>query len=203
MAVISDYVFLLLVQLSRAGTQKLKHRLEAQMKIIQEKSLSVTERLAVKESVSSEHQAQFYSQWYYVAVHVLLTIEKFQTKDSMAGYLGLSLKKISEILDFLISISMVEKKGNLYKVGSSRVHLNANSPMISKHHTNWRIQAIKSLEYEVLEQDLHYSSVMSIANADIVQIKSLFLKAIENSNKIVKESKEEILYSFCLDFFKV
>lgn len=195
--------FSLLVQLSRAGTAKLKRRIESQIKRIQEKRHNLKDRLDVKEFISTEQQAQFYSQWYYVAVHVILTIEEYQTKESIANYLGLSIQKVSEILDFLITIALVQKKGTHYVVGSSRIHLGSDSPMITKHHTNWRLQAIQSLESEFFDQHLHYSSVMSISKEDISQIKSLLINSIENTSKIVKESKEEDLFSLCIDFFKV
>lgn len=195
--------FQLLVQLARAGTAKLRARIETQIREVREKRLILKDRLEVKKSLSKEDQAQFYSTWIYAAVHILITIEQYQTKDAIAKYLGLSLKRVSETLDFLVSLGLAVEERGRFKTGSARVHLGSDSPMISKHHANWRLQAIRSLESEDFSEALHYSSVVSISKADFIQIKSLLVKAIESSKAIIRDSKEEELYSFCLDFFQV
>jgi predicted transcriptional regulator len=135
-------------------------------------------------------------------VHILITIETFQTKDAIARHFGLSLKKTSEILEFLVSLGLAKELHGRYIAGSTRVHLGSDSSMIFKHHTNWRLQAIRSLEREDFSEALHYSSVISISREDSIRIKSLLVKAIENAKSVIRDSKEEELYSFCLDFFK-
>jgi uncharacterized protein (TIGR02147 family) len=195
--------FLLLVQLGRAGTPKLRRRLESQMQKMQERRLRLKDRLGVKEQISSEHQAKFYSSWHYVAVHILLTIEKFQTKEAIAKRLKLSIRKTSEILDFLLRIGLVKQENSHYLVGNARMHLGNDSSSLSRHHTNWRMQAIQSFDRENADEALHYSSVVSISEVDAQKIRSLLVKAIENTKALIKPSKEEELYSFCLDFFQV
>jgi uncharacterized protein (TIGR02147 family) len=195
--------FLLLVHHSRAGTAKLKHRMETQIRKIQEKRLILTERLAIKDAISSEHQAQFYSSWLYAAIHVLLTIEEFQTKESIAKFLGLPLKRVTEILDFLVNMGLAARQDSRFIVGTARMHLGNDSPMISKHHINWRIQAIRALERADFHENLHYSSVVSISKKDITKIKSLLVKAIEEAKLVIRDSKEEELHSLCLDFFQI
>ncbi len=195
--------FLLLVQFARAGTPRLRKRIEIQTREIREKRLVLKDRLGVKASLTKEDQAQFYSSWIYAAVHILITIEQYQTKEAIARYLGISLKRVSEILEFLMSLGLATESQGRFNAGSARVHLGSDSPMISKHHTNWRLQAIRSLEREDFSEALHYSSVVSISKADSTQIKSLLVKAIENAKTLIRDSKEEELYSFCLDFFKV
>jgi hypothetical protein len=74
--------------------------------------------------------------------------------------------------------------------------------MISKHHTNWRMQAIQSLEREA-ESELHYSSVITVSEGDAVKIREALVKAIEQVRLIVKPSKDEALYCYNLDLFKV
>ena len=113
------------------------------------------------------------------------------------------MRRTGEILEFLVSLGLAIQKGNHYEVGASRVHLGGDSPMISKHHINWRLQAIQSLERENREVDLHYSSVISISKEDTLKIKSLLVDSIEKTKAVIKESKEEELHSFCLDFFKI
>ena len=100
---------------------------------------------------------------------------------------------------------LVSREGDHYLPGTSRVHLGTSSPMITRHHINWRMQAIGALEREDGRPNdaLHYSSVVSVATDDVLKIKSLLVKAIENTKKVVRESGEEELHSICLDFFRV
>lgn len=194
--------FLLLVQWERAGSEKLKKRIFSQLQRLKEKRLILKGRLEVKAEISQENQAQFYSSWQFAAVHILLTIKEFQNKDAIARHLGISAKRTAEILEFLISIGLAQNKDGRFTVGTARMHLGHDSPMITRHHINWRLQAIQSLENES-GADLHYSSVVSIAAKDIEKIKSLLVKSIENTKALIRDSPEEELHSFCLDFFKV
>lgn len=196
--------FFLLVHLSRAGTVALKKRLNQQIQQVLEKRLILKERLGVKQSLSKEDQLVFYSSWVYGAIHVMLTIPEFQSKESIGKYLGLSLKRTAEILDFLKSVGLaVQKENGRFDIGTSRIHLGSDSPFISKLHTNWRMKAIQSLENENANDDLHYSSAISISNADIQIIKSHLIKCIEEIKLIIRDSPAEGAHSFNIDFFKL
>jgi hypothetical protein len=80
--------------------------------------------------------------------------------------------------------------------------LEKESPFIIKHHTNWRLKAIQSFEQES-ERELHYTSVISLSQSDVLKLKTLFVNSIDKYNEIVRPSKEEACYCLCLDFFKV
>ncbi|MGZ3748224.1 MAG: TIGR02147 family protein, partial [Pseudobdellovibrionaceae bacterium] len=192
--------FLLLVQRARAGTPRLKKRIEAQMQRIREKRLLLKNRIEIKTSISNQDQAEFYSSWLYVATHILLTIEEFQTREKVAQYFEISPSKAAEILHFLQSVGLVEQRAGRFLVGQARIHLSHDSPMVSRHHINWRLQAIRSLEKGDRSSSLHYSSVVSIARDDVLRIKSLLVKSIETAKQIIKDSKEQELHSLCLDF---
>jgi uncharacterized protein (TIGR02147 family) len=198
----SDF-FLQLLHLARAGTQNLKIRIAEKIKKAREKRFNLKERLGVQESISSEHKAQFYSSWIYVAVHIALTIDTLKTKAALANYFGLSQTRCSEILEYMKEMSLVENYGEHYSVTAKRIHLGNDSPMLLKHHINWRLQAIQSIEKLNAQTDLHYSSVVSLSTSDVQKIKSILIKTIDDTKKIIHASEEEELHSFCLDFFRV
>ncbi len=198
------HFFILLVQLARSGTQALKKRIHIQIEQVLEKRLFMKERLGINQTISKEDQAEFYSSWIYGAVHVMLTIPEFQNKENLSKHLGLSLKRTSEILEFLVTIGLVMKKdGGKYEVGTSRIHLGSDSPLISKFHTNWRVKSIQSLEKDKIADDLHYSSAITISQSDIFKIKSLLIKYIEELKQIIKDSPAESVHCLNLDFFKL
>ena len=196
--------FFLLLQLSRAGTAALRKRLENQIQQIAKRRHFLKERLGVKESIGPEDQAKFYSTWLYGAVHVIVSIEKFRTKEAISKHLGISLKRAGEILEFLESLRLVIKDGHgKYSMGTARVHLGNDSPMISKFHTNWRMKTIQALENEDFTDNLHYSSAVTISEADRDRIKSMLVKTIDEIKKIIKDSKEEGIHSLSFDFFRI
>ena len=198
------HFFLLLVQTGRAGTVNLKKRLDKERQSILKKRSFLKERLGVSSSVSEQDQVQFYSSWIYAAVHVLTTVPQYQTKDAISSYFHFSPKQIAEVLAFLERTNLVKKnlKGG-YETGLSRIHLGSDSKLISKFHTNWRIKAIQSFELQDVQEQLHYSSVVSLAERDVGIIKNLLIKAISETKAIIKDSPPEILHSFNLDFFRV
>ncbi len=144
----------------------------------------------------------FYSSWIYGAIHVMLTIPEFQTKEAIAKYLNLSLKKTAEILEFLVSIGLAKQSvSGRFEIGEARIHLGSDSPLISKFHTNWRMQAIRSLEKEDLKEDLHYSSAVTLSEEDFLKIKSLLVKHIEEIKAIIRDSSAEGVHCFSIDLF--
>lgn len=198
----SDY-FLLIIQYERAGTHFLKERIKTQIDRFIEKRQVLKERVDIKQSLSVEDQATYYSHWYYAIIHMLLTLENFQTREAMIKYTNLPAEKVAEVLDFFVRIGIAKYANGKYSPGNSRLFLGNDSPLISKHHTNWRMQAINSLDRN-LKTDLHYSSVVSIAAADAVKIKEALIKGMENARGLVRESeKVDQLFCIGIDFFKV
>ena len=81
------------------------------------------------------------------------------------------------------------------------MHLGNDSALISKHHTNWRLQALRSMDHET-KDDLHYSSAITISHKDAVKIKAMLVDSLENIRKVVHPSFAEDLYIFNMDFFR-
>lgn len=192
--------FLFLVQMNRAGTPALRKVFEEQLKGLKERQFVLKDRLEFKKTLSREDQATFYSSWHYGAIHVLVSVPGCHAERGMAEYLGLPVERVAEILEFLTSVGLVVREGGQYEIGTTHIHLEHDSPMISKHHTNWRIQAIRSLD-QVANQDLHYSSVITASVADADRIRSALVQAIESVRAVVKDSKDEEGFCYSLDFF--
>ena len=194
--------FLLLVMRARAGTPVLRSHLDKQLGRHRSRYLNLKERLKVEQKIATADETVFYSNWQYLAILSLISIPGFQTKEAIAERLALPLKRASEILERLQSLGLVTQKGGRYQYGEARTHLPKESPMVAKHHLNWRLQAMQSIENQ-RDDDFHYSSVVTISESDRDAIKALLIKVIEDSAKIIAPSPEEKLCSFCIDFFEV
>ncbi len=138
----------------------------------------------------------------YAAVHARLMIPPHQTKGSIARALKISPQKVSRILEFLVEKGLAKQEGDHYSVGSLHIHLGNDSAMIVKHHLNWRLQAMQSIEDEQ-EENLHYSSVLCISKEDAKILKNMCADFLASTRKIIEPSKEEELFSLCMDFFSL
>jgi uncharacterized protein (TIGR02147 family) len=194
--------FLFVVELTRAGTPSLRRFLSAKLDEIREKHLNIKTRVLIKETLSREDQARYYSAWYYAAIHIMLMLPKLQTQEALCRHLRLSPKIVSSVLEFLCSVSLAVRKGQNFGIGSAELHLETDSPMISKHHTNWRLQAIRSLE-NFREGDLHYSAVFAIHPDDAIRIRANLVEQIQNANQIARESKEEVSFAMGVDLWEI
>jgi uncharacterized protein (TIGR02147 family) len=194
--------FLLLVQFTRAGTDSLRAHFLAQIQEQVGRRSHLKERLKTTHELSNEDNSIYFSSWSYAAVHVLLSVPGYQTKAAIAETLHWPVDRVGEILEFCVSRGLAMQSGDQYSVGPAHIHLGNDSSMIVKHHMNWRVKALEVLDQERTEE-MHYSSVVSVSGADIPKIKAIFADALTAARKIVADSKEEALYSICLDFFRV
>jgi uncharacterized protein (TIGR02147 family) len=194
--------FLLMVQQGRAGTSALKARINEQVEAILEKRMVLKERVDIKRALSKNDQATYYSAWYFAAVHILLTIPKFHSRDAISEALDLSQERVSEVLEFLVSTGLAVNDSGRYKVGVARIFLGNDSPFLVRHHSNWRIKAIQQIDHKE-KKNLHFSTVVSLSKADFLQLREQLWDAIEGARRVIKESKEEELCCLNLDFFSV
>lgn len=195
--------FLLLVQVAKAGSPRLRQRFQKQIQEIHQNRQLLKNRLQVKEHMAEHHQLIYYSHWIYGAVHALVSIPGFQTPERISERFGISIRQASETLQFLIEVGLLEQNGkNGIKIGKGQIHLGADSPLISKHHLNWRLQAMQAIEKEG-QRGLHYSSVVSISKKDEKVIREKIVEVLREIKDVIRESKEEEVYSLNLDLFPV
>lgn len=112
------------------------------------------------------------------------------------------LATINEALEFLISIGILKRHGTDFVQGETNLFLSADSPFVLKHHLNWRMKAIQSLD-TVKAGDFHYSGVITLRKSDAVKIKEQMIQAVQNVRNIVKESESEALFAYTIDFFQM
>jgi uncharacterized protein (TIGR02147 family) len=197
----SEYL-LLLIQKERAGTPELREYFVTKLKKLIERKLTLRNRIQAKAEISPLDQAKFYSHWYFAAIHVLLSIPALHTKSALVEHLNLPLERITEALEFLQTCGLVVSEGSRYQIGPRHMHLSKDSPNVIKHHANWRMRAIQSLD-QTHSGDLHYSVVVSLSREDVIKIKSRLLQVIDEHLELVAPSKEEVAYAYTIDFFEV
>jgi uncharacterized protein (TIGR02147 family) len=194
--------FIGLVDLERAGSEYLKSRIRARLSDLQQKSSDIT--LAVqKMSISkAEAQMQYYSSWYWSAIHIATSVVDLQEPAKIARRFGLNLQLVEEILTTLAQMGLVVKQGEKWKISETDIHLSNRSPMNEVNHSNWRQRAILNIQARHLDS-IHYSSVFAISRVDAELIRSQIFEALKKARETIGPSKEEELYCLNCDFFKV
>ncbi len=195
-----EYFFALL-QIERAGTHLLKTYWQGKKDAILEERLKVKSRVGKHVELTAEDRAIFYSSWIYVAVFVATAITDGQTLDQIAKRFSLERSKAEEILSFLENTGICVRENSTYKMGQNSIYISNESPLVVKHHTNWRMKAIQKMDSRQ-PKDLFYTSPMSISATAFENIRKMLLENIENSQNIAHKSAAEDVFCLNIDFFK-
>ncbi len=196
------HYFLTLLQIAKAGSPKLRDRFQKQRQMALDQRTHLGRRFGVKSILGDREQMIYYSSWHYGAIHALVSIPGFQNPQQIAERLQISSKKAAEAMEFLLDAKILKKDhdGKIV-VGQRQIHLASEAPLIAKHHENWRHHAIRAIEKDPTV-GLHYSSIISISERDQRLIREKLTEAVREVKSVVRESNEEKLYSFSLDFFE-
>lgn len=194
--------FMNLVQRDRAGTQELRKYFNKILDSLRSERLDLKKSGAAFSEITDQDRYVYYSSWLYSAVYVLTSVPAYQDVTLIAEHLQLPPKQILEILTFLVEIGLVTHEKGKYVISGKNLHLPKDSPLITKHHINWRLRALQSVELKQ-PKDLHYSVVMSLSRKDSELIKGKLVEMIEEINTIPPQSKEEEAQVLCLDYFKL
>ncbi|MCX6126639.1 MAG: DUF4423 domain-containing protein [Proteobacteria bacterium] len=191
--------FLLLVQLEKAGSVKLRTYFLQQLQKIKSRRAEISQRIAVRQGVRESFLPTYYSMWWYSAIHVMTAFPEFSTEKAISLKLNLADKIVTDALHFLERAGLVKRNSSRYEMTQRRIHLDKSSPLISRHHSNWRMKSAQQCE-QPKSEDLRYSCIMGISESDAVRMRELLLELIAKSEVILKESKEEQVFIFLCDF---
>ena len=196
------HYFLVLVQKSRAGTPSLRDHFQKEAKRLREERDRIAGRYEATRDVSQEHQAEFYSAWYYTAVHLCVQLG-IQEREVIAQRLALPLARVTQVFDFFLRSGFAEIDAGKWKALHPITFLPGDSPLIVKHHTNWRLKGIQAAEAPTAD-DLHYSAVFTVNKADLRELRELWLNTVDVFKRQVTEAKDETeLVALTLDLFPV
>jgi uncharacterized protein (TIGR02147 family) len=195
--------FLTLVEMERAGTEALRIFFENRLQKLKGENDKIKNRVQNYTALSEADQAIFYSHWYYSAIRLSCDLSNKVTAASLSRDLALPLNLVQQVLEFLISRGLVQQgpKGTL-QTGVQNTFLPSDSPLISRHHMNWRIQALER-HPRLTADELAFSAPVTVASADIPVIRKMCLSFIQKISKVVAASPPEKLACFTMDWFKI
>lgn len=193
---------ILMVNFSRAGSQRYRTLLREEMEEIKDQSREISHRVRHTENLTDEAKSVLYANWYYLAIWSLTAIDGFNDLESISNRLGLAKTKARAAIDFLLQYGLiVEDDSGFFRVGPTMVHLGSQSSLLPRHHQNWRLRAFDRYEHQ-RPDDLAYTAVVTLSEEDAERIREKALQFISDSVKQIEGSPSEKLYCLCVDWFE-
>ncbi|MEQ1877045.1 MAG: TIGR02147 family protein [Bdellovibrionia bacterium] len=197
----TDYFFLL-IDYSRAGTFKLRQKLKGRIEKAQKQAQKLEVRLQKDAELSDATKAIFYSSWIYSGIRMLTALPNVNDIDELSERLNLPRPQIQKVLEFLIREKLVIQKDGALEVGPRRTFIGADSPLVAKHHQNWRLHGFQKMVLTDSE-NLFYSAPMSLSREVAEKIRAELPAFIEKINNLVLPSDSEVVRCLNIDWFEI
>ena len=181
---------------------RLKKKMESQILQIQNKALTVKARVPHNIELDDKARNQFYSHWYYSGARLLTSIDDYSSAQTISQKLNLPQKTVHEVVEFLIQYGLCIEKNGLLKMGPKATHLEAHSPLVTRHHTNWRLKGIENME-NLGPEELFYTGPMALSVSSMKKIRAVLVSSIEEITNEAVDSKSETLACLNVDWFQV
>lgn len=192
--------FLLLLEHERAGSHAYKKRLQRRIDRSREEALALSKRVQSDRDLSAAEAAIFYSHWTYTAIIHLVACEPAITTEEIATRFKVPLSLVVRVMDFLLGAGILLRPRAHWEIGTKHTHLLKDSPLVVKHHQNWRLQGFNVMPYQN-ETDLFYTAPMSMSEETAEQIRRELLSTIERVNKWVVPSPSKTVRTLNIDWF--
>jgi uncharacterized protein (TIGR02147 family) len=196
----TEYFFLLLSH-AKAGSFSLQERLKRKIRIEQKKAAQFTKRVKIDQELPDVDKMTFYSNWLYSGIRNMTACPDFQNIDQIAKHLNISRILAQKVIDFLVKSNLCLEKNGKLEPGPQHTHIEFKSPLVGKHHQNWRLQGFEKM-IEVDERNFFFTAPMSLSVETAELIRQKLPSFIDEILKHVKPSPSEVVYCLNMDWFK-
>lgn len=93
-----------------------------------------------------------------------------------------------------------ELKDGRFVMGKTHVHVANESPLVLKHHSNWRMKAMQKMDFRD-DAELFFTAPMSISRKDFLVLREKLNVILKEVVEIAKASPAEDLFCLNIDFF--
>lgn len=201
---IEEEYFLEMVQVDRAGSKQLEDYHLTKLNKLREQLSEIRSRVSQKKELDDKAKAFYYANWYMVAIRLLVNNQNFSSPESISKKLQLPLDKVNTALMFLQEHDLIEKTSEAYSWKGTSTHIPSDSPLVNRHHQNWRIQAIKRMEQGKPKESEVFFTAPSIIDKDTaIKIRKMILNLIEESQSVSGAAPSEEIFCMNLDLFMV
>jgi uncharacterized protein (TIGR02147 family) len=195
---------LLLLQHSKAGSSELKNYFAKKLEAARSKSNELSKRIPGTARMSESDRATFYSNWFYSGIRLLTSTPGPHTVDRIAERLQLPRKLVGEVLEFLLAKGLCVADREGVQMGPKSTHLSADSPLISRLHSNWRLKGIEVLGRKsgvLAPEELFYTGPISIRQEHAAKIRARIVEVLQEIADLSDADRPDRLYCLNVDWF--
>jgi len=191
-----------LVSYARAGNAELKAHLKERIerRRIRAASAKANEPAVLADDVIG----LYYAQWYYCAIHVLLTIPGFRTEAEIADRLGIPESFAREAIEDLERMRIVAPRadgGWTVLVPTLRLP-RSRGDLWRQSRRNWNERVLLDIA-RATPDSIHHAAICSVSRKDADRIRRLAIELTERANAIVDHSPSEEIVCLALSYFTV
>ena len=196
-----DY-FITLVQIEKAHHHKYKTFLKEKKETLLKESLNLAKRVAHEKTLNEKDQQEFYSSWLYSAIRLKCSVGEGLSIEAIKTQFHLKHERAIHITEFLLRSSLIVQENMRYKMGPQSTFIGRKSPMVGRHHSNWRLKAIEK-STEVSEKELMFTGPLTCSRKHAEIIREKMAQLLQEVSEIVRDSPAEDLFYVGLDFIRV
>jgi uncharacterized protein (TIGR02147 family) len=196
----SDYL-VLLVEFSKAGSDKLRTKFLKQIKNKQNEAKKLENRLKKDHVLNEEAKSIYCSSWSYPAIRMVCHLPGYNSAAEISERLKLPKNHVIKCLDFLFKNEILIQKDNNIEIGPAHIYLPTSSHLANRVHVNWRQLAFQKMQIPI-EDNFFYSGNYALSKQVAHEIRLLLPEFIDGVLKKVKPSPSETTYCLNLDYFE-
>ena len=120
----------------------------------------------------------------------------------ISDFLKLPHRQVKLAVQFLMEYDLLKSQDNRYHWKAQSTYIAKGSPLIPRHHKNWRMKACEECEKDK-EEDLFFTAPMVLSRELKDRLKTRILDWIEELSKELKDCNNEELCVLNIDLFKI
>lgn len=197
--------FELLVELERTSLKDYRKILSKKVKKLQHQNTQSLKYLKEKtgKQLTSDQLQRYYLLPETQLIHLSLGLPVIQKDPSvLKNIFGVSEEILTNCINTLKELDLIEDDGDLIKTKRSNMHLNNGSEFFHQWHTQFKLKSLEKLKSLSSEDKYNFLVTFSSKEKDKEKIRIEFLNFIKKVESIVKKSEKENLYQMNFDLFK-
>ncbi len=191
-----------LINLDRATKAAYRKFLRNELELIRVEASGATGIPPLDQPLDERNQAVFYGSWVPSAVQLWTGVTGCQTLKALQEKLKLDEKHLRDVLNFLVSTGLCTTDGTHYQVGTRRTHLTESSPLLNRHHMNWRLQGFEHMK-QPKPQDYFYTAPMRVDKETAIRIEKKIRSFMKEVNSMIEEAGDETVACLNIDWFNL
>lgn len=192
--------FMTMVSLSKAGSYELKKYYLGVLDSIRQQKMQV-HKIVKKHALNEQEMLIYYSNWLYVSVHMLVTIEGFDTMVALQTKLNANEEELQQAVRFLINAGLLIEVDGRLAVGESHIHLKKTSPIAHSASVATRLRVLDKMKLND-PVPLHFTNNFTVSQAGYTKIKKALLEAIAETGEIIEAEAPDRFCTLVIDLLE-